>query len=356
VFEEMVAAPAVVLIGEDFVVLRRRVSRCRRASEKFGWERVIETPISDPRSWARPVGMGYAGLRPVAEMQFIDFIACCCLVEPGHKFRSRKVATNHLLGRDRRWPLVVASGLLAAAACTAGGPSAKSGNVFRAYAVLKSGLPRRRPTTTPRVCSSRRSATTIRAFFRTQIPLPAGSKKNTEVSCCFPDRKRGAWWRSARGCWRPGSGHDRELRVSMAGAVCHRWGGGFASRHRGGRRLEKCCGSRGCVSRVIDLRRWSAARPRTILSRSAIRTSCSSLTRRHPPGVSPVKSQRGNGERLRDLDGPIRRVTSLDTRRSRTRRNSMIFLRPTRRRLFAARGNWHTIRIPVPVTSEESRV
>src|SRR5216684_7581336 len=45
--------------------------------ERFGWERVIETPISESAIVGAAVGMGYAGLRPVAEMQFIDFIACC---------------------------------------------------------------------------------------------------------------------------------------------------------------------------------------------------------------------------------------------------------------------------------------
>jgi 2-oxoisovalerate dehydrogenase E1 component beta subunit len=45
--------------------------------EKFGWERVIDTPISETAIVGAAVGMSYLGLRPVAEMQFIDFIACC---------------------------------------------------------------------------------------------------------------------------------------------------------------------------------------------------------------------------------------------------------------------------------------
>src|SRR5207302_2009496 len=45
--------------------------------ERFGWERVIDTPISETAIVGAAVGMSYLGLRPVAEMQFIDFIACC---------------------------------------------------------------------------------------------------------------------------------------------------------------------------------------------------------------------------------------------------------------------------------------
>jgi 2-oxoisovalerate dehydrogenase E1 component beta subunit len=43
---------------------------------RFGWERVIDTPISESAIVGAAIGMGYAGLRPIAEMQFIDFISC----------------------------------------------------------------------------------------------------------------------------------------------------------------------------------------------------------------------------------------------------------------------------------------
>jgi len=44
--------------------------------EKFGWERVIDTPISESAIIGAACGMSYLGLRPIAEMQFIDFIVC----------------------------------------------------------------------------------------------------------------------------------------------------------------------------------------------------------------------------------------------------------------------------------------
>src|SRR6202140_2906991 len=76
-FEEMERDPAVVLIGEDVGVYGGAFKTSQGLLERFGWERVIDTPISESAIVGAAIGMGYAGLRPVAEMQFIDFIACC---------------------------------------------------------------------------------------------------------------------------------------------------------------------------------------------------------------------------------------------------------------------------------------
>jgi 2-oxoisovalerate dehydrogenase E1 component beta subunit len=76
-FEEMDRDPAVVLLGEDVGVYGGAFKVSAGLLERFGWERVIDTPISETGIVGAAVGMGYAGLRPVVEMQFIDFIACC---------------------------------------------------------------------------------------------------------------------------------------------------------------------------------------------------------------------------------------------------------------------------------------
>ncbi len=75
--EEMARDPSVVLIGEDVGVYGGAFKASEGLLEKFGWERVIETPISESAIVGAAIGMSYVGLRPVAEMQFIDFIACC---------------------------------------------------------------------------------------------------------------------------------------------------------------------------------------------------------------------------------------------------------------------------------------
>lgn len=76
IFEEMAADPSVVLIGEDVGVYGGAFKTSEGLLEKFGWERVIDTPISESAIIGAACGMSYLGLRPIVEMQFIDFIAC----------------------------------------------------------------------------------------------------------------------------------------------------------------------------------------------------------------------------------------------------------------------------------------
>src|SRR6267142_2566272 len=76
-FEEMAADPSVVLIGEDVGVYGGAFKTSEGLLERFGWDRVIDTPISESAIIGAACGMSYLGLRPICEMQFIDFIACC---------------------------------------------------------------------------------------------------------------------------------------------------------------------------------------------------------------------------------------------------------------------------------------
>jgi 2-oxoisovalerate dehydrogenase E1 component beta subunit len=76
-FEEMERDPTVVCIGEDIGVYGGAFKVTAGLLERFGWDRVIDTPISETGIIGAAVGMGYLGLRPVAELQFVDFIACC---------------------------------------------------------------------------------------------------------------------------------------------------------------------------------------------------------------------------------------------------------------------------------------
>src|SRR5579883_2695169 len=75
-FEEFERDPAIVALGEDIGVYGGAFKATAGLLAKFGPERVIDTPISETAIVGAAVGMSYLGLRPVAEMQFIDFIAC----------------------------------------------------------------------------------------------------------------------------------------------------------------------------------------------------------------------------------------------------------------------------------------
>ena len=76
-FEEMEADARVFLLGEDVGAYGGAFKVTAGLQEKFGEDRVIDTPISESAIVGAAIGAGLAGLRPVAEMQFIDFIACC---------------------------------------------------------------------------------------------------------------------------------------------------------------------------------------------------------------------------------------------------------------------------------------
>ena len=76
IWEEMERDPSVFLLGEDIGVYGGAFKVTAGMLEKFGAERVIDTPISESAIVGAAVGAALMGMRPVAEMQFMDFIAC----------------------------------------------------------------------------------------------------------------------------------------------------------------------------------------------------------------------------------------------------------------------------------------
>jgi len=75
-WEEMQGDDRVFLIGEDVGVYGGAFKVTDGFLEQFGDGRVIDTPISEAAIVGASVGAAMMGLRPVAEMQFIDFIGC----------------------------------------------------------------------------------------------------------------------------------------------------------------------------------------------------------------------------------------------------------------------------------------
>lgn len=74
--EEMERDSSVFLLGEDIGVYGGAFKVTEGMLEKFGAERVIDTPISESAIVGAAVGAALVGMRPVVEMQFMDFIAC----------------------------------------------------------------------------------------------------------------------------------------------------------------------------------------------------------------------------------------------------------------------------------------
>ena len=75
-FEEMERDPNVFCLGEDIGAYGGAFKVTDGLIEKFGERRVIDTPISEIAIVGAAAGAAHMGLRPVCEMQFIDFISC----------------------------------------------------------------------------------------------------------------------------------------------------------------------------------------------------------------------------------------------------------------------------------------
>ncbi|MEO8595339.1 MAG: alpha-ketoacid dehydrogenase subunit beta [Candidatus Solibacter sp.] len=75
-WEEMERDPNVFCIGEDIGEYGGAFKVTAGLLERFGATRVVDTPISEAAIVGAAIGAGMMGLRPVAEMQFADFISC----------------------------------------------------------------------------------------------------------------------------------------------------------------------------------------------------------------------------------------------------------------------------------------
>jgi 2-oxoisovalerate dehydrogenase E1 component beta subunit len=75
-WEEMEADPTVFCIGEDIGVYGGAFKVTDGFVHHFGPQRVIDTPIAESAIVGAAFGAALTGLRPVAEFQFMDFIGC----------------------------------------------------------------------------------------------------------------------------------------------------------------------------------------------------------------------------------------------------------------------------------------
>ena len=89
--EAMRADPDVVLLGEDVGINGGVFRATEGLFKEFGGDRVIDTPLSETGIVGTAIGMALYGLKPIAEIQFLDFIypAFDQIVSELAKFRFR---------------------------------------------------------------------------------------------------------------------------------------------------------------------------------------------------------------------------------------------------------------------------
>jgi 2-oxoisovalerate dehydrogenase E1 component beta subunit len=76
IWEEMERDERVFIMGEDVGIYGGAFKVTDGMLERFGPERVLDTPISESCIVGAAIGASYMGFRPIVEMQFIDFISC----------------------------------------------------------------------------------------------------------------------------------------------------------------------------------------------------------------------------------------------------------------------------------------
>ena len=103
--EEMARDETVCVLGEDIAVWARRRSSAspRGLLDRFGAERVRDTPISEEGIVGPAVGAAVTGTRPVAELMYLDFVGLAMdqIVNQAAKLR-------YMFGGKARVPMVAA--------------------------------------------------------------------------------------------------------------------------------------------------------------------------------------------------------------------------------------------------------
>ena len=154
--QEMRRDDAMVVFGEDVGALGGVFGATRRLQREFGSDRVFDTPISETAFVGMAVGAAQAGLRPIVEIMFVDFIGVC------FDQVINQMAKNHYMSGGRvRVPLVLR------AAVGSIGSAAQHSQVLAATFAhvpgLKVPLPPERPAIS-RDFSLQRSDPTIRSY------------------------------------------------------------------------------------------------------------------------------------------------------------------------------------------------
>jgi 2-oxoisovalerate dehydrogenase E1 component beta subunit len=76
IWEEMERDSTVFVLGEDVGIYGGAFKLTEGMLKRFGEDRVVDTPISESAIVGAAIGAALMGMRPIAEMQFADFISC----------------------------------------------------------------------------------------------------------------------------------------------------------------------------------------------------------------------------------------------------------------------------------------
>ncbi len=111
--EEMRRDATVIVLGEDVAELGGVFGATRKLLGEFGPDRVYDTPISETAFVGASIGAAQAGLRPVVELMFVDFLGVCF-----DQVANQMAKTRYMSGGKLGVPIVLrtAVGCIGAAA------------------------------------------------------------------------------------------------------------------------------------------------------------------------------------------------------------------------------------------------
>jgi 2-oxoisovalerate dehydrogenase E1 component beta subunit len=75
-WEELERDPTTFMMGEDIGVYGGAFKVTDGFTKHFGKDRIIDTPISEAGVTGAAAGAAQVGMRPIVEMQFMDFVSC----------------------------------------------------------------------------------------------------------------------------------------------------------------------------------------------------------------------------------------------------------------------------------------
>lgn len=100
--EEMERDERVMLMGEDVGLFGGAMRVSRDMYEKFGAKRVMDTPLAETAIIGAALGAALTGLRPIAEIMFVDFTTVCF-----DQIVNQAAKVRYMLGGQVDVPLVI---------------------------------------------------------------------------------------------------------------------------------------------------------------------------------------------------------------------------------------------------------
>ncbi len=104
--QEMARDPSVFVMGEDIGKYGGIFSATAGLLERFGAERIMETPISETAFMGAALGAAAEGLRPIAELMFVDFFGVCF-----DQIYNHMAKNGYMSGGAVKLPIVVTTGI-----------------------------------------------------------------------------------------------------------------------------------------------------------------------------------------------------------------------------------------------------